>query len=255
MASFFCTLPLNFGETPKDSADMALTDEPDNMIDDNIDTSWELDSDTGSVKFSLGDTAVNFDAYYIISENLGTHELTGLAATILAPRDINRNESTKDSRQYSFVEVPSQSGTNATLTISSRIDTTDPIRIYKVYVLQKLFSVSPSEGFQQIDQTFNLRGARIQEALDGTRTRTRPLGDTGKWSVGYAMNVLTNIDEKVLALNNMFFDNPNFVHVVNWPVHPDRIYQAYLAGDSVGHTYISDYTRAGSVARFQIEQV
>lgn len=256
MASFFCTLPLNFVTTPTDSADDALAGvgSPRNMIDDNIDTWWQLDEDTGSVKFPLGTTPIAYDAYYIVSQNLGTHQLTGRMAAIDPPKDIDGNTATGDSIQYSFIEVTQSPRTFATLNWTSRIDGDDPVRIYKVYVLRKMFNVSVEEGFQQIDQSFNMRGARIQEALDGTRTRTRPLGNTGKWSVGYAMNILTDIDKKVSELNKMFFDNPNFVHVVNWPTHPDRVYQAYSTNDSVSHTYISTFTGAGSVARFQIEQ-
>ena len=255
MASYFCDLPLNT-TLPTDSADAALTGAPLNMLDDNPDTYWELDSTTGSVKFPLADNNVEFDAYYIISSNLGSYTFTpGLTTAQNAPADIIGGTATVDSIQYAFHELDAtQAATSATLEWTGRVDTSSPVRIYKVYILNRLIDVSEREGYRQINQTYNLRGARIQESLDGLRTRTRPLGATGKWNVAYQMNILNQIDIKIDRLNSMFYDYPNFTHVVNWPAHRDRVYRAYLSGDGVAHEYISTFTGAGSVATFSIEQ-
>lgn len=254
MASYFCDLPLNT-TLPTDSSDGALTGTPLNMLDDNPNTYWELNAATGSVKFPLGISNVEFDAYYLITSNLGDYTLTGLTAQN-APKDIIGATATSDSIQYAFhaLDTP-QTATSATLSWTSRVDNGAPVRIYKAYVLNRLIDVSPSEGYSQINQSFNLRGARVQESLDGQRTRTRPLSITGKWTVAYQMNMLNQIEQKIDRLNSMFFDHPNFTHIVNWPAHRDRVYRAYISVDTISHQYISStFTGAGSFATFTIEQ-
>ena len=181
-----------------------------------------------------------------------SYTATGLSAQT-APKGIGGDTAASDTIQYAFHPITLQTGTSATLTWTGRIDTSVPLRIYEFYVLKRLFDVSPSEGFRQIQQGMSFRGSQIQEALDGTRTRTRPLGNTGKWRVAYEMNILRDQNAKVIQLNQMFFDNPNFTHIVDFPTHPDRVYRAYLA-EGVDYSYISSFTGSGSVARFSIEQ-
>lgn len=252
MASYFCSLPLNFGNTPTDTGGMALSGGPLNMQDGNPATYWSSDTTMGSVRFPLGTSSVSFDAYYLICENLASYTATGLS-TQSAPKGIAGDAAAADTIQYVFHPISSQVGTSSTFSWTNRINTGVPLRIYEFYVLKRLFDVSPSEGFRQIQQGLSFRGSQIQEALDGTRTRTRPLGNTGKWRVAYEMNILRDQNAKVIQLNQMFFDNPNFTHIVDFPTHPDRVYTAYLS-EGVEYSYISSFTGAGSVARFAIEQ-
>lgn len=251
MASLFCALPLNWTRVPTDAMSDTLAGSPLNMIDGDTDTYWEADTATGGIRLPLGDSSLSFDAYYLVCENVGGYTASGLTAQT-APLSLSRDTAASDTKQFAFHQFTEQSGTAVNWNWTSRISDSAPIRIYEFWVLKQLFNVSPEEGFRQITQTRSFRGAEVQEALDGTRTRTLPLGV--KWRVDYIMNILTDVDEKVDALNTMFLENPNFVHVVDWPRHPDRIYRAYLTGEGIVHAYISEFTGAGSTARFGIEQ-
>ena len=253
MASYFCSLPLNFGNTPTDAMNTALTGGPLTMQDGDTATYWSASSDTGTIVFPLGASAVQFDAYYLVCENIGGYTGTALTAQT-APRSIGGATAARDTKQYAFHEISTQSLTSVTFNWTSRIDSSLPVRVYEFYVLNRIINVSPNEGYRQIDQQLTYRGARIQEALDGTRTRTRPLGNTGKWRVAYTMNLLTDVNAQTERLNQFFFDSPNFTHVVDYPTHPDRVYRAHLSGDGIRYAYLSPYTASGITAQFAIEE-
>lgn len=253
MSSYFLSLPLNFNQTITDTSDDALSGPVGNMIDGVQDTFWSMDASTGNVRFNLGTNSVTFDAYFIIAQNLGGYTASGLTAQS-APMTVDRQAASRDSIQYAFHTIMAQSNTMADFNWTSRIDNSTPLRIYEFWILKQLLNVSDDQGYRQIDQSLSYRGARIQEALDGTRTRTRPLGNSGKWSVAYEMNVLENFESRIQLINNVFFENPNFTHVVDYPTHPDRIYRAHLLGEGVEYNYISSFTGSGSTARFTIEE-
>lgn len=255
MPSLFLTLPLNLARgAPTDSAGDPLTGMPLSMVDGNPSSFWSSDNSTGSVQFSLGTNSQDFDAYYLVCGNVAGYTATGLAAQT-APLTVSGGAAASDSKQYAFHLLSEQSGTSATFSWTSRISDSEPIRIYEFWVMRLLFNVSDAEGYSQISQSRSFRGAQIQEALDGTRTRTRPLGNDGKWSVQYEMNVLTDINTKINQLNEVFYDNPNFTHAVNTDVHPDRVYRAHISGDGLGYNYITEYTGSGATARFSIDEM
>lgn len=257
MASHFASLPLNFNQSITDTSGAALSGTPGHMIDGDVTTFWSLDSATGGVQFNLGES-VTFDAYYIVSANLGNHRVVEFTPTsedpLPAPKTVSgAAATTATDMQYAFHERPPAAGTSVDFTWTSRVIASEPVRIYAFYVLKLLFSVAEADGFQQINQDYTFRGSQIQEALDGTRTRTRPLGNHGKWRIAYAMNVLSDTEAKILNLNDFFAMHPNFTHVVDFPAHPDRVFQAYLA-DEVRYRYLSTFRGAGSVAHFTIEE-
>ena len=253
MAAHFASLPLNYGQSITDIAGNALTGAPSNMIDADPASFWSADATSGNVRFSLGGNAVAFDAYYIISQNLGAYTVTGLTSQS-APLSVSRTPAAVDTLQYVFHIVTTQTGAHADFSWTSRVDNASPIRIYQFYVLKLLLNVAESDGFGRIDQSYTFRGSQIQEALDGSRTRTRPLGNRGKWRIAYAMNVLSDQDAKIIRMNDMFAAHPNFTHVVDYPTHPDRVFRAYLLED-VRYNYVSNFRGSGSIAQFAIEEV
>lgn len=272
MASHFASLPLNFNQAitniPATSRDpeMALSGTPGHMIDENRTTFWQLDAATGGIRFNLG-SSVAFDAFYIVSANLGNHTVKTVTfdesppnarieethTSGSAPKTVSGAAATASDVQYAFYSVAEATEAHVDFQWTSRVDNAAPVRIYEFYVLKLLFSVAETDGFQQINQDYTFRGSQIQEALDGTRTRTRPLGNHGKWRIAYAMNMLSDTEAKILKLNDFFAMHPNFTHIVDFPTHPDRVFQAYLA-DEVRYRYLSTFRGAGSVAQFTIEE-
>jgi len=253
MASHFASLPLNFFQSITDTAGDALTGTTESMIDGLPTTFWSQDAANGTIRFSLGDSSVEFDAYYIIAENLGNYTATGLTAQT-APLSVSRETAAASTLQYAFHTISTQTGTHADFSWTSRVDNGSPLRIYEFYVLKLLFNVADSDGFSRIEQSYSYRGSQIKEALDGTRTRTRPLGNRGKWRIAYAMNVLSDQDAKIIQVNDMFAMHPNFTHIVDYPAHPDRVFRAYLSED-VRYSYVSNFRGSGSIAQFAIEEV
>lgn len=252
MASYFASLPLNFNQLPTDTSDGALAGTPFNMLDSNQSTFWSLDAETGGVRFKLGDSSIEFDAYYMVSQNVGEYTASGLT-TQTAPLSVSRAAAAAGVKQYVFHEIATQTGTTADFNWTSRVDAGSPVRIYEFYVMKLLYSVSEADGYRQIDQSQDFRGIHIKESLDGDRTLTRPLGNKGRWQVNYGLNILSDQDAKVIRLNEFFAMHPNFTHVVNYPTHPDRVYLASLRG-GIGYRYNTAYTGSGSNAGFTIEE-
>ena len=147
------------------------------------------------------------------------------------------------------------------LQILTRIETAQPVRVYKVLPMTHQMTFDPDDAMMDgfIEQTMDheRRTSYIREALDGTRVRSPLLYGYLKRSVSYTWtlgrpNINTRFADLVRILTQPFLQN--FMFVQEFDRYPDRVFRAHIQDDRILNNYRSTFKGSGETFRFTIEE-